>query len=192
MPKPDDTPTGPVERPACRATTKTGTPCRNKAAAGSAYCGSHGGGKRRVGAPTKLNETVIARVVEALEDGATYEVAAMSAGIHRDTLRQWREQGTRDLADGKRTQFGDLVAAVQDASARAEVELIRQVRAHGHTDWRAPAWILERRYPDRWARRTSGGDNLESMEPRTVAPDAPARDAIVAILAKATAPPAGA
>jgi hypothetical protein len=181
-----------ADRPLCRDTTKTGTPCRNRAAAGSAYCGPHGGGKKRVGAPSKLDHATINTLVEALELGLTWEVAAATIGVHKSTLHGWRDKGAADLEAGKPTLYADLVDRLTRAVAVAELELVRTVKAHGPVDWRAAAWILERRHPDRWARRTSGGDNLETMEPRTVAPDAPARDAIVAILAKATAPPAGA
>jgi len=181
----------PVDRPLCRETTKTGQPCRNRAAAGSQTCGSHGGGKP-VGAPYKLNALTLDTITQAVAAGATYEVAAQAAGIHRDTLRQWRETGTHDLEAGRTTPQSDLVAALRDARAQGEVDLIRRIRAHGESDWRPLAWILERRAPERWAQRAMlDVDVHERAAPRTVTPEEPGkRETILELLRTATAPPA--
>ena len=178
-----------IARPLCRATTHAGAPCRNRSAAGSAYCGVHGGG-RRVGQPLKLTRDVHDRITEAVETGATYEVAAIAAGIHRDTFRVWREQGETDRAAGLTTIYSDLAAAVQDARARGEVELARKIRAHASLDWKAAAWLLERRHPERWARREHVDLELtERAEPRTVTPAGAERAAILELLATATSSP---
>lgn len=179
-------------RPLCRSTTKTGQPCRNRAAAGNALCGAHGGGQRRVGAPTKLTIATIATIVEAVELGATYEIAAQAAGIHRDTLRGWREQGEADRDADLPTDYADLIAAVDDARARGEVELLRSIRAHAALDWRPAAWLLKVRHPERYVERTRlDVDVQERAQPRDVVPPDPARRAtIIDILATATAPPA--
>lgn len=56
---------------------------------------------------------------------------------HDDTYREFCEAATR-------------------ANDEAEVSAIARVRAGAqgeHADWRADAWFLERRFPDRWRRR---------------------------------------
>jgi len=177
-------------RPRCRARTHAGAPCRNRAAAGSAYCGSHNGGARPAGQPTKLSPDVHAAIVYAVEQGATYEVAALSAGVHADTFRVWRQQGEAELAAGTSSQFSELAAAVHDARASGEVELARLIRAHARLDWRAAAWLLERRHPERWARRELVDVEVaERAEPRTVTPGDAQRVAILTLLATATSAP---
>jgi predicted nucleic acid-binding Zn ribbon protein len=48
-----------------------------------------------------------------------------------------------------------LDAELEQALARAteETRLLARVAAASRTDWRASAWILQRRYPERWAGR---------------------------------------
>ena len=180
-----------TRRPLCRATTHAGRPCRNRSAAGSAYCGSHGGGAR-VGQPLKLTADVHARILEHIAKGATYEVAAGAAGIHRDTFRVWREQGDLDLAAGRQSAYSDLSAAVPLARASREVELAGIMLAHARLDWRAAAWLLEHdaEYAQRWARREHVDLELvERAEPRTVTPAGAERAAILELLASATSSP---
>jgi hypothetical protein len=47
-----------------------------------------------------------------------------------------------------------------------ENELIRIVSAAAKAgDWRAASWLLERRYPQRWARRRPSSDEVEQAGP---------------------------
>jgi hypothetical protein len=180
-------------RPACRANTKAGKPCKAKAAAGSAYCAVHGGATGKVGAPLKLDHGVINAVVEVIQRGVTWEVAAQAIGVHRSTLAEWRTRGELDREEGKPTVYADLADALTRATAEGEASLIRVIRSHALLDWRAAAWLLERRHRERWASKvTIDAASSELAEPRTVAPADGKRESIVAILAKATAKPAGA
>ena len=47
----------------------------------------------------------------------------------------------------------DFLNAVTRASADAEVETVDMVRKSISDDWRAGAWFLEHRYPDKWGKR---------------------------------------
>jgi hypothetical protein len=189
-PEPDPIPLG---RPDCRGETKAGKPCRNKACAGSAYCSSHGGGKRRVGAPAKLDEGLINAIVEVVETGVTWNVAAQSVGISPTTLHGWRARGEDDLDNKKATVYASLVERLTRATAQSERALVDVIRAQGIVDWRAAAFILACRFPARWAKRDRAVDEAvdERAKPRTVTPPEPARDAILELLANATRPPAG-
>lgn len=76
----------------------------------------------------------------ALAEGMSIEAACALAGIHRDTYYSWRKRP-------------ELAGRIDAALATAEAALLATVRAASNDDWRAAAWILERRYPDTWARR---------------------------------------
>ena len=52
------------------------------------------------GAPSKYTPEVVARIVEALEKGATYKLAAQYGGITFETFNQWRKE---------LSEFSDLV-----------------------------------------------------------------------------------
>lgn len=75
------------------------------------------------------------------------ETAAAYAGISKDTLYAWLKRGKREKRGAYRA-FSDAVAS---ALAESEVTACEIVAKAGATDWRATAWRLERRFPDRFA-----------------------------------------
>lgn len=179
------------DRPFCRQVKANGEPCKNRAAVGSAWCGSHGGGQAPVGAPTKLDGAMVNRLVELAERGVTWEVAAAACGIDKSTLHGWRKKGATDLELGSPTVFADLVDRLARASAKAEALHVANIAAAGVIDWRASAFYLERRASARWGKRDKVDVDInERAQPRTVSPTEPARrDTILEILATATRAP---
>ena len=92
--------------------------------------------------PSKYTPEVVARIVEALEQGATYEAAAAHAGVHYDTLNEWRKG------------FPEFSEALKKAEAEAELHWLEQIESAAAAGaWQAAAWRLERRYPERWGKR---------------------------------------
>jgi AcrR family transcriptional regulator len=80
------------------------------------------------------------KVLENLREGMTREAAATQAGISKATLYRWIDDDD---------DFRDDVEAAVDF---AEAVMVSQIKTMGHSrdDWRAIAWLLERRFPDRW------------------------------------------
>ena len=92
--------------------------------------------------PSKYTPEAVDRIVEALEQGATYEAAAAHAGVHYDTLNEWRK-GIPEFSE-----------ALKGAEAKAELHWLDQIEtAAAEGAWQAAAWRLERRYPARWGKR---------------------------------------
>lgn len=104
--------------------------------------------KRPPGRPTKLTPEVQTTIVNALAAGTYLETAAAAAGINQDTLHRWLRNGAR--ADGG-LQKG-FSEAVKKALASAEVRNLATITLASASQWQAAAWILERRYPQRWGR----------------------------------------
>ena len=51
-------------------------------------------------------------------------------------------------------KFFEFQEAVQQAEAVAEAERVRLIlKAGKYDDWKANAWYLERKYPERWGRK---------------------------------------
>ena len=92
--------------------------------------------------PTKYHPARVDAICDALRAGATIEHAAEAAGIHRDTVHEWR---TRYPA------FADRIKEAEGAGVLASLRVIRGA-AEGGT-WQAAAWLLERRYPAEYGRR---------------------------------------
>lgn len=101
---------------------------------------------------SKLTRKAIADLVTVLEKGAYIETAAAFTGVHKDTFYEWMKRGRRDIADGKRSLYRELVDAVEKAHADFEVAAL--TRLGGEDQWQATAWRLERRFPERYGRRS--------------------------------------
>jgi transposase-like protein len=137
---------------------------------------------------TKRTDARQRAICQAIEQGATYEMAAASAGIHRDTLHAWR---SRDPA------FSDALKAAEARGVLACLSRIQQAANDGQ--WQAAAWILERRYPADYGRRDRVQmEHSGSVDVRVLAdlrgailaavPDAATRQRIVEALAALDAP----
>lgn len=88
---------------------------------------------------------LVAAVARGIEEGATYEIAAAVLGVTARTLRNWRK-----YADEGDERYWELFEAIEKAEAVAQRDYLVQMRAHGEKDWRALAWLLERKWPERW------------------------------------------
>ena len=89
---------------------------------------------------SKATEGRIEALVIALGTGCTREAAARHAGIDRTTLYRWLE---RDAA---------IRIRVEKAEADVEVRLAAQIVQAAPDDWRAAAWMLDRRRPRSYGR----------------------------------------
>jgi len=118
--------------------------------------------KRGRGRPELLTPEVTARIVSALKQGVYMETAAVYAGIARPTFFLWLKKGHAEPS----SIYGAFVGAVDEALARAEVRDVAIISAASSQQWQAAAWKLERRYPERWARRDPDKMALAELERR--------------------------
>lgn len=104
------------------------------------------------GRPSKFNPQVQVKICRALRNGHYLETAARLAGICYDTLREWVKRG-----EGGDPEFSEFAADIKKAIASSESELLQQIfeAARDKSTWQAGAWILERRFPDRWGKQRS-------------------------------------
>lgn len=109
-----------------------------------------GGGRPCEHPVSKYTERRVARLVEALELGASLKLAAGAAGISYETLRRWMREGEQDPG----SQYAELVSRIHEAEGRLAVVCMSHIqRAAGRGAWQASAWILERRFPDLYGRK---------------------------------------
>jgi len=135
------------------------------------------------GRPCALTPEVKERVVQAIIAGCSRADAARYAGVTDRTLQRWVERGRA----GKEAPFAGFVSAVLDAEARASVLANGCIaKAIRDGDWKAAAWFLERRFPERYAPRSRLFDPhrvLEILEERGLVVD---RDRALVALAEAS------
>lgn len=116
----------------------------------------------RGGRPTLLTDAVQEKIEQAMRAGNYLETAAAFAGISARLVRMWLARGA---AAQRRDEQGLGVApedqgflrffqAVEEARAMGEVRDVARIVQAGERDWRAAAWRLQHRHPDRWGRET--------------------------------------
>lgn len=135
------------------------------------------------GRPTKLNAKLQEQIVLMLKMGNYTETAAAFAGINKDTLYQWLKRGRKEISRVGEGEHGrkvsktekiyvDFTDAVEKAMAEAEARDNLIIYTAGKNDWRASAWRLERKYPNKWGRRETheitgkDGGPVEMNDPR--------------------------
>lgn len=97
-----------------------------------------------MGRNTKLTPETQARIVEAIELGATYELAAQYGGIAYNTFNEWMKEGA-EATTGKKAEFYEAIKAAEGNAVTGWLRKIEAAASDGN--WQAAAWKLERRYP---------------------------------------------
>lgn len=96
-----------------------------------------------MGRPPKLTPEVQGEIVNAIVAGATYKAAAEYAGVSYESFNLWMKRPGR--------MYLQFSQAVTRANARARVNLLARIQQSAKDgDWRAAAWILERRFRDEY------------------------------------------
>ena len=103
-----------------------------------------------MGRVSKLTPETHALIVRLIGAGNYLETAAASAGVSSSTMREWLRRGARE-EDGI---YAELADAVSKATGEAEAKDVIQIsKAAADGEWRAAAWKLERRYPERFGQK---------------------------------------
>lgn len=92
------------------------------------------------GRKSKYTPETVKKITQAIELGATYELAAAYGGISITTFNDWRKA---------KPAFS---AAIKEAEGRASVKWLARIEQAASEHWQAAAWKLERRYPRDYGR----------------------------------------
>lgn len=99
------------------------------------------GEPRKLGRPTKCTPEVTRQVVAYLTRGLPIKTACIAAGIHPGAVREWIAKGK----DGEEpyASFAEAVEVARAEFAAVHAGVINDAGRMG--DWKASAWLLERR-----------------------------------------------
>ena len=107
----------------------------------------------RVGRPTFCTAEATELVAKLVSAGLSIVVACQALGIKKHLWEDWNKLGKRDVAAGVDSIFARWWDAMCEAKAASEANLVRMVQAGAPEDWKAAAWLLERRHAKRWGKR---------------------------------------
>jgi transposase len=98
--------------------------------------------KNRRGRPTKYSPAVARKICKAVAGGCSREAAANLSGVSASALYEWQRQNP------------DFAESLARADAQFEKSSIAAIRRAGRQarNWPANAWLLERKFPQRYAR----------------------------------------
>lgn len=123
---------------------------------------------KKPGRPTLLNPTRQAALLEAIEQGMPLKHAAAVAGMSYDTLNAWQKRGENESAPPEFRQFCQLLRHSQAVAMQVHLSSICD---SAKRDWRAAAWMLERRFPEDFARQQQLEHSVSNAKPWMPAPE---------------------
>lgn len=132
--------------------------------------------------PTKLTSEVEERLVHAISVGATFKDACPYAGISYQTFLNWRKRAQKALEQAEEgdeepeemtDRFVEFFDRIKKAQGEAAVGLLTTINKAAHRDWKAAAWMLERRYPESYNLRRLKPDRIEEVAPTPMSGPAP-------------------
>jgi hypothetical protein len=97
------------------------------------------------GLPTLLTPALQKVILDLLRKGNYRKTAAAAAGITYQTFLNWIHRADEP--------FASFAQGVFQAEAEGEVALLRRVQRAARTDVANARWLLERKYPEHWARK---------------------------------------
>jgi hypothetical protein len=94
-------------------------------------------GKRRGpgGRPARGTPQMLARIIELARKGIPQTLIAKMVNLNPATIMRWKVE---------KREFGEAFRAAELASVE---ELVGHIVSQARTDWKAAAWILQRKYP---------------------------------------------
>jgi transposase len=116
------------------------------------------------GPQASLDDELIEQLARLVRAGNYLESAASSCGVTLRQLQSWLAQGHDPAAPPR---FRKLRETIDGARADAEARNVAIIANAARDHWQAAAWLLERQYPERWARASQRGQATSKPETAT-------------------------
>ena len=92
------------------------------------------------------------RLLEALSKGLTIEDSCEYAGIVKQTYYNWLNKDPETIKNlDERKKFVDFLDNIKNAQSECQMYCLDFIMKD--KSWQSKAWLLERRFPDRWAKK---------------------------------------
>jgi len=105
--------------------------------------------KKKNGRPSKLTPKLRKEIVSLIKAGCFIEMTCALVGINKSTYYAWMKRGKESK---RRTHLRTFYDEVTRAHAICELRMVKIISKAAEEDWRASAWFLERKFPQRWGK----------------------------------------
>lgn len=116
---------------------------------------------------TKLDAEITARFCDAVRLGCSYKLASKAAGISESTFGNWQRRSKTG-----EEPFVSFMAEVERAESDHAQACLESIMAARDTDWKAGAWMMERRHGYVRREEVSGPDGgpvqIETADPKVI------------------------
>lgn len=93
----------------------------------------------------KYTEQTVNTIVEAIKSGAGRVDASRKAGIHYSTFLDWMSN---------KAEFSEkIIQAENEKNEDIKQTCVQRIIRASEEDWRAGAWLIERKFPNEYGKR---------------------------------------
>lgn len=106
---------------------------------------------------SKLTLETTEALLDAVADGLHPETAAKVAGVAPRTVRGWVSKAEEDIEAGHPSEYVTFLFKLYQAETIVESSAVSKWKHYfegDKGDWRAIATFLERRFPERWGKKS--------------------------------------
>jgi len=108
--------------------------------------------KRQRGRPSKLTPAIKSKLISMIRIGVPLQTACKCCNLDYATVKEWIQRGKGTHSSrGKTPEFSAFADSYDQAIGECEANLIARIQTAASNDWKAAAWLLARRHPQRWA-----------------------------------------
>jgi hypothetical protein len=133
----------------CSQLTAAGERCRSNAVEGSDRCSSH---LSLTGPKTKLTPELTRQIAGLIAAGNHIGVACSASGVSRASFYVWWNRGDPFGEEENDAGYRDFRSTIEKARAEGETTLVLRVASDATRNAESAKWLLERSFPERWAR----------------------------------------
>lgn len=119
---------------------------------------------------TKFNPEMGEAIAQLVEVGIPLATAARASGVAASTFFRWMKCG-REAKRGLHRRF---YKRMMEARAKSEARMVGIISLSAERDWRAAAFLLERRNPEAWGQRSKtvlAGDTKAPLFMTAITPE---------------------
>lgn len=104
--------------------------------------------------PETITPELIKKICEDIAKGFSYDMAAERNGVSPSTFFRWLKRGKESNSD---QIYQDFTFEVRQASDFSEDEALQLIRSAAviNRNWKASAWFLEKRFPEKYKKPSS-------------------------------------